>query len=60
MQNVSWGSNHTSLWDRVELKAFRVISSPLRDYLQPLEIRRSVVFSLIFNRFFSCLLLVGT
>merc|ERR1712035_176745 len=47
------GSTHTSLLNRVESKAFRLINSPpLTDCLQSLKIRRSVASLSIFYRFF--------
>merc|ERR1712035_253209 len=49
-----WGSStHTSLLNRVESKAFRLINSPsLTDCLQSLKIRRSVASLSIFYRYF--------
>ena len=47
------GSTHTALLNRVESKAFRLISSPpLTDCLQSLNIRRNVASLSIFYRYF--------
>merc|ERR1712035_105505 len=47
------GSTHTSLLNRVESKAFRLINSPpLTDCLQSLKIHRNVASLSIFYRYF--------
>ncbi len=51
--HVWGGSTHTALFDRVELKAFRLIRSPpLACCLLPLNSRRSVASLSIFYRYF--------
>ena len=48
-----WGSSiHTALFNRVESKAFRLINSPLTDYLDSLSHRRNVASLSIFYLYF--------
>ena len=52
--HVWGGSSHTSLLDRVESKAFRLINSPpLTNSLQPLSLRRNVASLSLFYRYYN-------